>query len=70
MMSKAERFSYPKSIQRRIPHARTAVELRPWVKTPDALPRHDRYHRTGILWEGRFTACPVQSDEHLLRCYR
>lgn len=31
---------------------------------------NDRYRRTGTLWEGRFKACPVQSDEHLLRCYR
>lgn len=31
---------------------------------------HDRYRRTGTLWEGRFKACPVQSDDHLLRCYR
>ncbi len=31
---------------------------------------NDRYRRTGTLWEGRFKACPVQSDDHLLRCYR
>lgn len=29
---------------------------------------NDRYRRTGTLWEGRFQACPVQSDDHLLRC--
>ena len=27
---------------------------------------NDRYRRTGTLWEGRFKACPVQSDDHLL----
>jgi putative transposase len=31
---------------------------------------NDRYQRTGTLWEGRYRSCPVQSDEHLLRCYR
>lgn len=31
---------------------------------------NDRYGRTGTLWEGRYKACPVQSDAHLLRCYR
>ncbi|MDQ3289394.1 MAG: transposase [Pseudomonadota bacterium] len=31
---------------------------------------NDRYRRTGTLWEGRYKACPVQTDDHLLRCYR
>jgi len=31
---------------------------------------NDRYRRTGTLWEGRYKACPVESDDHLLRCYR
>lgn len=31
---------------------------------------NDRYCRTGTLWEGRYKACPVQCDDHLLRCYR
>lgn len=31
---------------------------------------NDRYHRTGTLWEGRYKACPVDSDSYLLRCYR
>lgn len=31
---------------------------------------NDRYHRTGTLWEGRYKACPVDSDHYLLRCYR
>lgn len=31
---------------------------------------NDRYRRTGTLWEGRYKSCPVESDEHLLRCYR
>src|SRR5690606_11935067 len=31
---------------------------------------NDRYGRTGSLREGRYKACPVQSDAHLLRCYR
>ena len=22
------------------------------------------------MWEGRYKACPVESDDHLLRCYR
>ena len=29
-----------------------------------------RYHRTGTLWEGRYKACLVDSDDYLLRCYR
>lgn len=31
---------------------------------------NDRYHRTGTLWEGRYKACLVDSDIHLLHCYR
>lgn len=31
---------------------------------------NDRYHRTGTLWEGRYKACLVDGDTHLLRCYR
>ena len=31
---------------------------------------NDRYRRTGTLWEGRYKACPVANDDHLLRCYR
>jgi putative transposase len=31
---------------------------------------NDRYHRTGTLWEGRYKACPVESETYLLRCYR
>jgi putative transposase len=31
---------------------------------------NDRYHRTGTLWEGRYKACLVDTDEYLLRCYR
>lgn len=31
---------------------------------------NDRYHRTGTLWEGRFKACPVDTDSYLLRCHR
>jgi putative transposase len=31
---------------------------------------NDRYHRTGTLWEGRYKACLVESDLHLLRCHR
>jgi len=31
---------------------------------------NDRHCRTGTLWEGRYKACLVASDEHLLRCYR
>ena len=31
---------------------------------------NDRYHRTGTLWEGRYKACLVGSDQYLLRCYR
>jgi putative transposase len=51
--------------------------------TEDALPqliqslgrryvRHvnDTYGRTGTLWEGRYKACLVQTDAHLLACYR
>jgi putative transposase len=31
---------------------------------------NDSYHRTGTLWEGRYKACPVDSNDYLLRCYR
>jgi putative transposase len=29
-----------------------------------------RHRRTGTLWEGRYKACLVDSDVHLLRCIR
>jgi len=29
-----------------------------------------RYDRTGTLFEGRYKACPVDSDEYLLQCYQ
>ena len=28
------------------------------------------YQRTGTLWEGRYKATVIDSDQHLLRCYR
>ena len=28
------------------------------------------YRRTGTLWEGRFRAAPIESESHLLTCYR
>lgn len=28
------------------------------------------YHRTGTLWEGRYKACLVADDAHLLQCHR
>jgi len=31
---------------------------------------NQRYRRTGTLWEGRFKSSLVQSDAHLLTCYR
>ncbi len=31
---------------------------------------NDHYRRTGTLWEGRYKACLVDGDDHLLRCYR
>lgn len=31
---------------------------------------NDRHHRTGTLWEGRYKACLVDSDNYLLRCCR
>jgi putative transposase len=31
---------------------------------------NDRYRRTGSLWEGRYKACPVDSESYLLRCHR
>ena len=31
---------------------------------------NDRHHRTGTLWEGRYKACLVGTERHLLRCYR
>lgn len=29
-----------------------------------------RHGRTGTLWEGRYKACLIDSEDHLLRCYR
>lgn len=29
-----------------------------------------KHERTGTLWEGRYKACVVDSDEYLLTCYR
>ena len=29
-----------------------------------------RHHRTGTLWEGRYKACLVAGDAHLLQCHR
>lgn len=29
-----------------------------------------RHHRTSTLWEGRYKACIVDTDDYLLRCYR
>lgn len=29
-----------------------------------------RYHRTGTLWEGRFKAAIIDSENYLLHCYR
>ena len=31
---------------------------------------NDRHGRTGTLWEGRYKACLVGTDQYLLRCYR
>ena len=31
---------------------------------------NDRYHRTGTLWEGRFRSCLVDTEHHVLACYR
>jgi putative transposase len=28
------------------------------------------YHRTGILWEGRYKAALIDSENYLLTCYR
>ena len=29
-----------------------------------------RHQRTGTLWEGRYKACLVDSDNHVLHCHR
>ncbi len=29
-----------------------------------------KYGRTGTLWDGRFKACPVESERYTLACYR
>jgi putative transposase len=52
-------------------------------RTAQALPRlmqwlgnryvrhvNTRYRRTGTLWEGRYRAAPIDSETHLLACYR
>ena len=31
---------------------------------------NDRYHRTGTLWEGRYKACPVDTETYFLQCLR
>jgi hypothetical protein len=49
MMSKAGRFSYPRSIQSLIPPARIDVEHGHSLKTPDAMPRQARIDLPGVL---------------------
>jgi putative transposase len=59
------------------------VHLLVTPKNADALPRsmqslgrryvryvNRAYRRTGTLWEGRYRACPIDSDEYFISCCR
>ncbi|MEM9658784.1 MAG: transposase [Planctomycetota bacterium] len=41
-----------------------------WLLTSHVRRYHRRYHSSGHVWQGRFKAFPIQSDEHLLTVMR
>lgn len=41
-----------------------------WLLTSHVRRYHKHYHGSGHVWQGRFKAFPVQSDEHLLTVLR
>lgn len=41
-----------------------------WLMTSHVRRYHRHYHSSGHVWQGRFKAFPVQSDEHLLTVMR
>ena len=40
------------------------------VGTAYALYFNASHHRTGALWEGRYRAIPIETEQYLLTCYR
>ena len=41
-----------------------------WLMTSHVRRYHRRYQSSGHVWQGRFKAFPVQSDEHYLTVLR
>jgi len=41
-----------------------------WVQNTHVRRYHQDYHRSGRIWQGRFKAFPIESDEHLLTVLR
>jgi len=41
-----------------------------WLLTSHVRRHHSRYETSGHVWQGRFKAFPIQSDEHLLTVLR
>lgn len=41
-----------------------------WVQNTHVRRYHQHYHRSGHIWQGRFKAFPIESDEHLLTVLR
>jgi putative transposase len=41
-----------------------------WLMTSHVRRYHRHYHSSGHVWQGRFKAFPIQSDEHLLTVMR
>ena len=41
-----------------------------WLMTTHARWHHFRHQSTGRIWQGRYKACPVQDDNHLLTVIR
>ncbi len=41
-----------------------------WLLTAHVRRHHRRHATSGHVWQGRFRACPIQQDEHLLTVLR
>ena len=44
--------------------------LMQWLGTRYVRRVNTAHRRTGTLWEGRFRSAPIESEAHLLACYR
>ena len=44
--------------------------LMQWLGTRYVRHVNAAHRRTGTLWEGRFRSAPIESEAHLLACYR